>query len=131
MIEKIIFIYEESNPLGEWVHRYDDVYLTYMSEKERKETVRKTFAYLTANKGRIDCDFVHFCFDDGTSICCEAKREVIWHDNHTYNTYEKMGLIEVTRHDGRGNYDVPYLIDAATLRRQMYAVCNEPKEVAA
>ena len=128
MIEKIIFIYEERNPLGEWVHRYDDVHLQYNQPKEK---IRKAIAYLTSNKGRIRCDFLHFCFDDGTSICCEAKYETVWHDNHTYNTYEKTGLIEVTRHDERGNSDVPYLIDAATLRRQMYAACNEPKEVAA
>lgn len=130
MIEKIIFIYGEHNPLGEWVERYDNVYLHYNDPKAK---VRKALAYLAKEGGRIDCTFAHFCFDDGTSICCEAKRENVEHENEygVYTTYEKNGLIEVTKSDGMGNRDVPYLIDVATLRRQMLRECDERKEVAA
>lgn len=130
MIEKILFIYEERNPLDEWVTRYDDVYLKYNDPKAK---VRKALAYLAKEGGRIECNFVHFCFDDGTSICCEAKRDLVERDDGygPYQIYGKTGLIEVTRRDERNNTDMPYLIDVASLRRQLYKACDERKEVAA
>lgn len=128
MIEKILFIYSEKNPLGDRQDRYDDVYFTRYDVRRDKSYVQRAIKFLMANECKVDCDCLHFCYEDGTSLFCEAVKGYVKHDEDTdwsWEAYEKTGLVSVTRKDERGNRDTPYLIDPATLRSRIYKDIDE------
>lgn len=124
MLTQINVYYTEHNPIGVRQWRYDECPISEyeLENGTAKKMVQKAFAFMFKLVNDFPpCDCVHFIDELGTSLCCEVDSNDIW---------DGKKLVHVTVIDCHGNKGVPYTIDAASLRRKVYKMC-EYKEVAA
>lgn len=118
MIKRIDFGYSQKSPLGIREDRFDEVHLSeYENENgTAKEYVRRLLAYMFKLVNDFhEFDFCRFVDEFDNMLLCEVKNADVW---------AKRKVVTVTHIDKNNGKDVPYVIDVASLRKKLYAMCD-------